>query len=78
MTFPIEIREQRSERAGGVPRLFVVPLRLGLVNALLGDDVTDAQLLLCRGEILRPQMYQRNLNPCVRAQRSVSVINSKK
>jgi len=48
MTFPMENREQRSVCVGGVPRSFVVPLRLGLVNALLGDDVTDAQLLLCR------------------------------
>ena len=41
MTFPMENREQGSERVG-------VPLRLGLVNASPGDDVTDAQLLLCR------------------------------
>ena len=39
-------------------------LRLGVVNAPSGYDVTDAQLLLCRVDILRPQMYQRNLNPC--------------
>jgi hypothetical protein len=76
MTFPMENREQGSERVSGVPRLFAVLLRLGLVNAPTGDDVTDAQLLLCRGEILRPQMYQRNLNPCD-AQRPVSVINSR-
>jgi hypothetical protein len=76
MTFPMENREQGSEPVCGVPTLFAVPLRLGLVNAPPGGDVTDAQLLLCQVEILRPQMYQRNLNPC-NAQRSVSVINSK-
>lgn len=48
MTFPMENREQGSECVSGVPRLFAVPLRLGLVNAPPGDDVTDVQLLLCR------------------------------
>lgn len=40
-----------NDRIGGVPRLFVVPLRLGLVNATTGNDVTHAQLLLCRVKV---------------------------
>lgn len=49
MTFPMENREQGSERFGEVPRLFAVPLRLGLVNVSPGGDVTDAQLRFYTG-----------------------------
>ena len=71
MTFPMENRGQGSERVGGVPRLFAVPFRLGLVNAPPSED-DWCSVASMPGEILRAQMYPTEPK-FVHARRSVTL-----